>query len=49
MEVSYLVEEMDLGFWEEEGCCDGMHGCVAPALVVEATGFVEMIEVRQVL
>lgn len=44
MTVSDLVEEVEFFFWEKDGCCDGVDWCVAPALVVESTGFVEVFE-----
>ena len=33
MEIAYIVEEVDFAFWEEKGCCDGVDGGIAPALL----------------
>ena len=37
VEVADIIEEMDLVFWKEEGCRDGMHGSISPALPVSNT------------
>jgi len=43
-----LFEEMDLIFAQEEGSGDAVHGCVAPALVVEPSRRVKIVEERGV-
>lgn len=48
MFVSYIAPEMNLGAIEEEGGGDGVHGCVAPAFVVESTGEIEGVEERRI-
>ena len=37
MEVTDIIEEMDLVFWKEEGCRDGMHRSISPALIISFT------------
>lgn len=32
MVIAYIVEEVDFSFGEEEGCCDGVDGGIAPTL-----------------
>jgi hypothetical protein len=44
MEISNVVEEMDIPFGEEESGCDGVDGGVAPSFVEEASFVVEVVE-----
>jgi hypothetical protein len=44
MEISKVVEEMDIPFGEEEGGCDGVDGGIAPSFVEEATFVIEVVE-----
>lgn len=60
VKVSYVIEEMDFLFREEEGCCNGMNGSIAPALYIsfdipggqyfveESSGLIEMVEVSYI-
>jgi hypothetical protein len=45
MAVSDVMEEMDFGSGEEECSCYAVDWCVAPSLIEESTGFVEVVEV----
>jgi len=46
--VGNVVEEVDLLLLEREAGCDGMHGCVSPALIEETAVLVEGLEVVNV-
>ena len=47
--VSYCLEEVNLVFGEEERGGDGVHGRVAPTLIVEVAGLVEVVEEGEVV
>lgn len=46
--LTNVLEPMDLALVEEERRGDGVDGGVAPALVVEAAGLLEVVEVGRV-
>lgn len=46
--VRNLVEEMDLVLSQQQSCGDGMHRCVAPSLVEEATFMVQGVKIIEV-
>ena len=42
--ITHVLEEMHLGLVRQQRRCDGVHGCVAPSLIVEPACFVEIVE-----
>ncbi len=46
--VCDVVEEVDLGFVEQQRSGDGMHRCVAPTLVEETAFAIEEFEIIEV-
>ena len=47
--VSYCLEKVDLVLGKEERGGDGVHGGVAPTLIVEVAGLVEVVEEGEVV
>lgn len=44
MTIANVIEKVDGVAWQQQGGGDGVHGGIAPALVEEAAGLVEMVE-----
>ena len=48
MVVGNIIEEMDLVFWKEKRCCNGVDWSITPSLVKEAPITIEAMEVIHV-
>lgn len=45
MLISNVIKEVDLILFQKQGGGDGMYGCIAPSLIVEASRGVKELEV----